>query len=309
MPLVILEGISVVETIFALFVFFLDVRICGHMQTSWYRILLFPSLWATLWAVIGAESPIGRLLMWCPAQGFEGYTWLSRYTGPPGIDWVVAACAVVISQVIGAWLMGPKSPTDEGIKTVGQTNLIEVGEQVDEEPDAEDDQQFYREETRPVMILAAIIAALTLPSFIFTRTSLPPSSTESTQLTVGCVLPSPIYDKHHDSPLDDFIAASARMTSAKILIWPESAVTFTNTKERDAAFDKIRQNVRGPAVGVSFEEHIPAESGGQVEMRRNGFALLTPNNTEGPAVTLMYYKRHLVPRRSCSFIHGRLAIN
>ena len=79
-------------------------------------------------------------------------------------------------------------------------------------------------------------------------------------------------------------------------------MTFANPEEREAAFDEVRQRVRGPAVGVSFEEFLPADSGGRVGMKRNGFALLTPNKSKGPAVMLSYYKRHLVPGESNAYI-------
>jgi hypothetical protein len=282
--LVVLAGISLLESFFPLLVVFLDANLSGRMQTAWAQIILFPAMWATLWAAIASVNPIGRLLMWSPVQGFASYEWLSHITGPAGIDWAVAAYAVVLSQGIGAWLMGPKDENE------GEEMIIEL--EHDKRPPS-----FRRSESRPALILAVIMAALTLPSFIVSNTPLPPSSSDTTPLTVGCVLPSSIYDKHHTTTLEDFIAASAQMTGARVLIWPEGAVTFANPKERDAAFNKVREKVRGPAVGVSFEEYMPVESGGRVGMRRNGFALLAPNNSDGPALTLIYYKRHLVPSK------------
>ena len=271
-----LAAMSLAESVFPLFTVYLDVKLCGHMRTPWAEIALFPALWATLWTGIARVNPIGRLLMWSPVQGFGSYEWLSPITGRSGIDWAVAACAVIFSQIIGAWLMGPN------------VQIIEY-----ESPSIS-----RHHGSRRVWVMSAIMVALTIPSFLITSAPLPPSSADTTPLKVGCVLPSSIYDKHHDSPLEDFIAASAQMTSAKILIWPESAVFFANPKERDAAFDEVRQRVPGPAVGISFEEYLPAKLGGRVGMKRNGFALLAPNNAKGSPVTLTYYKRHLVPSKS-----------
>jgi hypothetical protein len=287
-PLFVLAGMSLIESAFPLFVLFVDVKFSGGMRTPWAQIVLFPVLWATLWTGIAHINPIGRLSMWSPVHGFGCYEWLSPIAGPPIIDWAVAACAVVFSQLIGAWLMGPNLEHD--LEHDREIPIIELDD--DTHPST-----FSHSEPRHVLALAMVLGVFTLPSFFIINVPLPPSSVDTTPLTVGCVLPSSIYDKPHASTLDDFIAASAQMTSAKILIWPEGAVTFANPKERDAAFDEVRQRVRGPAVGVSFEEIIPADAGERVGKRRNGFALLAPNSSEGPAVALSYYKRHLVPSK------------
>ena len=236
--------------------------------------------------------------MWSPVQGFGAYEWLSHVFGASGIDLAVAACAAICSQVAGDWLMGPPIEMDgEDIR------IIELD---DDAPPL----TSHQSESHHVLIFAGIMMALTLPSFIFTGTPrLPPSSANTTPLTVGCVLPSTIYDQHHDSALENFIAASAQMASAKILIWPESSVTFANPEERDAAFDKVRREVRGPAVGVSFEEFVPEEFGRRKGTKRNGFALLAPNNTDGPAVALTYYKRHLVPSKLNACMLPALVMN
>lgn len=275
--LIALSSMSLVESGLTLLLLLVsEVWLCNRLQTPWPKIILFPTLWATLWTVIAHINPVGRLLMWSPVQGFGCYEWLSRIAGPFAIDWAVAVCATVFSHGICIWLVEPKEGT-----------LIELD---DERPST-----YHPSESRHILImLASIMATLTLPSFIIDNAPLPPFSVDTTPLTVGCVLPS-IYDKHHASTLEDFIVASAQMTGAKILVWPESAVAFNSQEERDAAFEEVRQRVRGPAVGISFEEFIPSDSVGQTRMRRNGFALLAPNNSKGPAVMLSYYKRHLVP--------------
>jgi hypothetical protein len=295
MPLFVLAGLSLFTSAISLFIFFVDVKLCGHIQASWVRMSLFPLLWTTIWTGITRINPVLRLLMWSPVQGFGSYEWFYHISGPSGIDWAVAAWAVICSEVIGEWLMGPQVEKDGE-----EIRLIEL--------DDDTSATFHHSESHYVLIFVGIMAALTLPSFALVGTPLPPSSANTTPLTVGCILPSTIYDGHHNSALEYFIAASAQMTSAKILIWPESAVTFANAEERDAAFDKVRREVRGPAVGVSFEEFVPAEPGERKRMKRNGFALLAPNNTDGPAVALEYYKRHLVPGKSNTCVLLRLVI-
>jgi hypothetical protein len=281
-----LAGLALFESFLSLFLVFLDVRLRGHMRTAWAQIVLFPVLWATFWAGVASINPIGRLLMWSPVQGSGSYEWLSRIVGPSGMDWTVAAWAVIFSEAIGVWLMGPADENDRE-----EARIVDL-------EDNERPPSFHHSESHHVLALAVIMAALTLPSFFLSSMPLPLSATDTTPLTVGCVLPSAIYDKQHTSALENYIAASAQMTGAKVLIWPESAVTFVSPEERDSAFEEVRQKVRGPAVGVSFEEFVPAESGGRVGMKRNGFALLAPNNAAGPTVLLTYYKRHLVPSKS-----------
>lgn len=265
--------LSAVESFIALGIVFVYVRISGRLKPSWSKRVLFPVLWATTWNIIAHISPIGRLLMWSPIQGLLNYQWITQFAGPSGIDWVVAAYAVVFSEVIGSWLMGP--------------GICEFSD--DEHP-----RMIPRTKLRHNLTFVALLAALTLPAYVINNVPLPPSSSDTTPLTVGCVLPSSIYDKEHKSPLEDFIAASQTMTKAKIIIWPESAVTFANEADRNAAFEEVHNKVPGTFVGVSFEEFVPVKSG-RVGMKRNGFALIAPVGVEGPRVKIEYYKRRLVP--------------
>lgn len=284
MSLAVLATMTLFQTAFALFITLIDVRSSGRFKTPWAQMLLFPALWATSWKLAASISPLGRLLMWSPVQGFEAYQWIMPIAGPAGIDWTVAACAVVLSQVAGAWLMGPGQDTDEGNLTINEFDDIIRRPPPPSQP-------------LHVLTLTSLLVALTVPSFVISATPLPISSTASTPLKVGCVLPSSIYDKSEGSALERFIKASAKLNSANILIWPESAVTFASPAERDAAFVEVRKRVVGPSVGVSFEEYVPAEESGRVGMRRNGFALLAPSGSTdpGPAVDLQYFKRNLVP--------------
>ena len=84
-----------------------------------------------------------------------------------------------------------------------------------------------------------------------------------------------------------------KMTSAKLVLWPEGAVKFDNEAHRNETLEKIAaqvfKNRKGFHVGIGFEEDAP-ESWNKRASRRNGFALLVDNTT-----VLQYYKRHLVP--------------
>lgn len=254
------------------------------MKTPWAQILLFPTLWATFWSIGARFSPVGRLLMWSPVQGFERYEWIARVAGPSGIDWAVAACAVVVTQIFGAWLMGPNTGQDSE-----QERIIDVDN--DENPPKTPPPS----DSHRVLYLATLLALLTLPSFFNNGVPLSPSSVDTTPLTVGCVLPSSIYDKNQTTALDDYLDISKKMTSAQIIIWPEGAVKFDNPEEREAGFEKINSQMSGTFVGVSFEEFVPTQAGGRVGMRRNGFALIAPLNHTETIVQMEYYKRNLVP--------------
>lgn len=284
MSIITLLGLSGVESLIALSIVFAHIKLSGRLKPSWTKSILFPVLWATTWSIVAHISPIGRLLMWSPVQGLLNYGWISRFVGPSGIDWVVGAYAVIFSEVIGSWLMGPSIEGDgRGTEEIRISEL--------------DDNELPRTprpaKPRRTLTLAAIIALLTLPAYL-TNAPLPPSSFDTTPLTVGCALPSSIYDEEHNSSLEDFITTSQSMTQAKVIIWPESAVTFANIADRNAAFEEVHKRIPGTYVGVSFEEFAPVKSG-RVGMKRNGFALIAPVGVKGPQVKIEYYKRLLVP--------------
>jgi hypothetical protein len=273
--IVLLVG-SIVTSSIAFLLVFLDTVISKRLNTPWSQITLFPAMWATVWYAVSYLSPVGRLTTWSPILGLESYNWMARYTGPVGYDWVVAAWAVVCSQTVAMLVSRADTVMHQN------STLVDLGpdEEVKESPTM----------ARGVLILGVILGALTLPSFVFNDLPLPPSATETTALTVGCVLPSSSQSSYHYS-LDDLIAESKKLTKAKVLLWPEGAVSFENSEARDIAFERVREEVRGPFVSVAFEEFYQDKTSGRGR-RRTGVALVS---SDSPVIHMTYYKRHLVP--------------
>ncbi|KZP31127.1 hypothetical protein FIBSPDRAFT_1037602 [Athelia psychrophila] len=283
LSLIVLLGMAALQSAIALLVVFVGVRASGMTKDPWAQLLLFPALWTSVWAAVAHLSPLGRLIMWSPATGLPAYAWLTPIAGPLATDWTVAAAAAVLSRIAGSWLMGPAPDDDD-----------EPGPLIVEFDQSQPAQPPLKSQPKHLLTLTTLLLLLTAPSF-FPSPALPISSLSTTRVNVGCVLPSPIYDKpKHGSPdtaLEHYIAASEKLrNSAHLLVWPESAVTFNTVKEREEAFAAVIKRVHGPAVGVSFEEYLPAEDGGRAGMRRNGFALIN-----GDSVAFTYFKQHLVP--------------
>lgn len=92
---------SLIESAIALIIVSVDARLLGLGKFhSWNQILLFPAIWVSVWCVITHLSPIGRLIMWSPTEGIGRLSWLIPITGPPIVDWTVAACAVLVTGEI-----------------------------------------------------------------------------------------------------------------------------------------------------------------------------------------------------------------
>ncbi|KAJ7631213.1 hypothetical protein FB45DRAFT_794109 [Roridomyces roridus] len=235
---------------------------------SAYQIVVFPAIWSSLWISSSFVLPLGRLPSWSPVLGVQGYDWMLPWVGPGGIDWVVGAWAVVISQAIGSWFMG--------------------------NPDEDDS---VRSQPTGRTVLAVILAALTIPSFLSSGLPLPVSPSGSiTPLEVGCALP-PFWRTNHTTPtVEDYITHSRTLTSAKIVLWPEGAVSFRNASEKEAGLLDIATKIGAQYTywAVSFEEDIN-------DVRHTGVALLS-RHSDGPRVEMEYLKRHLVPVAESSYL-------
>ncbi|KAG9314199.1 hypothetical protein JVU11DRAFT_4985 [Chiua virens] len=246
---------------------YLYIRLRAPMNTGWAQLTLFPALWATVWSITSRVSPVGRLLNWWPAPVPSSYSWMLPFVGPVGIDWVVAGWAVVCSELGAQWLMG--SSEDDLLETPNNKPL-------------------FSSRSKGLLSLATILLALTFPSTV-SQNALPRSDVSAhTPLTVGCVLPTPLDGSH--PKLEDFISETAKMTAAHVVLWPESAVVFNSEKEREDAFERIRQRDFSPLIGVAFDEYVV----GDPEHTRNGFALVHKDQKPGDEV-VQYYKRNLVP--------------
>ena len=274
-----LSLLSSILSAFSIGALYASTKLSTRLSSSWSQATLFPTIWATLWCTVSYISPVGHLSTWSPASNIDAYSWITPFLGPVVKDWIIGAWAVVISQTITSWYMGPRDSEED-------LDLLSPQPQR---------KQLLPENTSARKLLALILVALAAPSFYFSGLPLPVSEIDTvTPLTVGCVIPPYQRYKHHTSSLDDYIEESKKMTATKVLLWPEGAVVFHTEEEKQAAFKRVREDVRGPYVGVSFEETItdPDDPSGRKGLTRTGLALISQNLDEPHFV---YYKRNLVP--------------
>jgi hypothetical protein len=279
-----LLSISAVSSGIALALISLEDQVSSRLQSSWSHSTVFPAIWATVWSGVSYLSPLGRLGTWSPVYGSDSYSWITRLTGSIGTDWIVAAWAVVGANLLDDWILSD----------------AEVEEQlIPHPPPAEArNSDHLRRSTRfhNTLVLGAFLLALTLPSFVLIELPLPPFSSDATPLIVGCVLPAG-HEQQFTPTLDDYIAESKKMTRAKVLLWPEGAIKFNSQLEKEEALDRVRQEVRGPYIGVSFEDFVPVDNhggNGRSGMRRTGISIVS---NDSDATLLTYYKRKLVPSK------------
>lgn len=246
---------------------YLDIRFKGLLKTDWPQLTLFPALWATCWSITSRISPVGRLLNWWPAPVPFSYSWLLPFTGPVGVDWIVAAWAVVCSELVAQWLVGSSEyePLDAHAKRL-----------------------LLSSRSKGLLSLVTVLLALTFPSSVFHISPPRADVTAHTPLTLGCVLPN-LLDGRHPT-LEDFIKETGTMNAANVILWPESAVVFNSEEEREDAFAKVRALKFSALVGVAFDEYVA----GDPTHTRNGFALVHKDQKPGEEV-VQYYKRNLVP--------------
>ncbi|CCM04203.1 uncharacterized protein FIBRA_06369 [Fibroporia radiculosa] len=295
---VVLWSLSALTAFVALFTIGVSFYANRFARTPWSKLTLFPAVWATAWAAVSHISPVGRLITWSPVTGLGMYGWLRPVFGQWGLDWVVAAWAVVFADTIGRWLVGsPHGDFDDTAKVQEPVDLI------GSEDALEDNQISQRAPslpytTRHILTLTCILALLSAPSFFIPNLPVSTISTNAvTSLKVGCALPDPRQSGHqkHAPTLDDFISETKTLqSSADIILWPEGAVKFETTSQKETTFKDISGWLQDKhLVGVSFEEFTlspPSDGWRSSGMRRNGFALLSKEGS-----VLEYYKRKLVP--------------
>lgn len=268
--------------------------------SPWARVTLFPALWATVWGGLAEISPVGRLITWSPVVGLGPYQWIRPVFGQWGVDWIVAAWAVALTDLAGNLIMGQPDGSDEPTAPP-RGNLVSVDDDNagGEEPRSGGvvPQCLNSSSSWRVVWLTALLVGLSVPSAL--SPSLPNSliSPNTTPLGLACVLPDTSRSGHYGGPptLDDYIKASSTLqSSAEVILWPEGAVRFDNAKQKEEAFEKIMKKMAGQKYwGISFEEHVLSDSpDGQwrAGMRRNGLAVLTRNGS-----VFEYFKRNLVP--------------
>ncbi|KAI0361364.1 hypothetical protein OH77DRAFT_1492425 [Trametes cingulata] len=264
-------------------------------RTHWVRATVFPAAWATTWAAVERFSPIGQLATWSPVANLGGYSWLRQIGGQVAINWVVAAWAVIISEVAGAWMMGPGGEKD--VSSGGRNrSLIDDDVPVLDRP-IPPARSSLSPKTRRTLLMAGFLFALTVPSYLIADLPPPVAAPDVTPFGVACAMPYPQRNGRSTGPplWNDYVKESRTLQSqAKIVLWPESAVHFNSEDEREEAFKQIRPHINnGTYYGIGFEEVIHRDTADGVwksGMRRNGLVLL---GWEG--VVYEYYKRHLVP--------------
>jgi len=290
LSILLLVAISAVMSFVSVGSVFIDAcRIGKNRRYNWTRLAGFPALWASICGLTSVLNPVGRLLVWSPVTGLGPYAWVSSCLGPWGIDFILAAWSVAITEVIAvplsqyALLVGDP----EGL---GSVERLTPYTDNPSEPTTQDHSAIRHKSAFAAFLLALTLPSLwtsEIPNIIYTPTSTP--------FTLGCVLPQTHlpHKTPHPPTLDDYITETRKMTNAKLLLWPEGVFRFDTEADRNATFemiaDKVLNGHKGLHIGVGFEEDAP-ESWNQRAKKRNGFALLTEDR-----VVLQYYKRSLVP--------------
>lgn len=300
----VLGALSLCASAFAVGLVFAGTRFGRGGASPWVRLTLFPALWASGWASMAQVTGVGQLVTWSPVVGQGPYVWMRHLFGQWGIDWVAAAWAVVVSEVLGDWLVG--APDHDGDALVDAEPLLpdvphaQYGSVAN---NAASKSTTAASRSPAHLALTAILLLLMLPSYMFSATPLPHLPTDHiTEIKVACALP---VSRSGNPTLDDYMHATSQLqNSADIILWPESAVRFESPAEREAGFAKIK-NMSGVSnkklIGVSFEEFVPAQRAGESGHRYNGFTLLPVNGTP----VIEYYKRNLVPSMSLSSARDR----
>jgi len=255
-------------------------RLSPRFRIPWAKATFFPAVWATVWQIVSHTSPVGHLVTWTPIAS-AGYEWMRPLFGTWGINWLVGAYAIVIAELVGVWFIGP-------VEEFESHGPLIPGVDLSTEP-----QLITATTSYHTHILSAVLLALTIPSFFSPALPILPWAASSTPLSIGCVLPHPSLPGDGISALDRFIAESKQHTSARILLWPEGALRFESSVQREEALARVEKEIKGPLVGVTFTEPVPREAGWEHARKgkwRNGLVLVGPNGPVGE-----YYKRNLVP--------------
>ena len=286
---VVWAAISAAVSAISVSVVLFESHFTKNHRYNWSRLAVFPACWATTCGAMSMVTSVGRLLPWSPVTALGPYAWISSCLGPWGVDFVVAAWSVVITEVIttplSQYVLSTQDPDHP-------RNVEPVAPYTDnpDEPVSKDHSTLWYKSAFTLSLLALTIPSLwtsTIPNPTYTATTTP--------FTLGCVLPQTHlpHKTPHTPFLEDYITETRKLTNAKLVLWPEGVLKFENETKRNEAFEeiykKVLHNRKGFHVGVGFEENAPQSWNGRAS-RRNGFALLVDDR-----VVIQYYKRHLVP--------------
>ncbi|KZT05829.1 uncharacterized protein LAESUDRAFT_701145 [Laetiporus sulphureus 93-53] len=301
MSIVVLTCLTAVTATISISAVALALRLTRSSPTPWSTITIFPAIWATVWASVAYISPVGRLVTWSPVLALGPYDWVRPIMGSWGLDWVVAAWAVVFSEMAGRWLVGSVGDDLDGVTVEDADEEVVVPGTFDNTAHNQRHDNFRSKAPQPrhALILALLLVSLAIPSYFVSSLPAPPDSPYTTPLGVACVLPDPKWsgERLHAPTLEDFILESTQLqSSTSVMLWPEGAVRFDTAADKDAAFKEIMKRMNDhKLVGVSFEQLLlpgSKHSNGTKNsgLRTNSFALLSK---QGPV--LEYDKRMLVP--------------
>jgi hypothetical protein len=278
LSMILLMAISAIVSAVSVGGVYIDARVGKKRRYNWSRLAGFAAFWATIWGTISIITPVGRLLTWSPVTGLGPYTWVSAFLGPWGIDFIVAAWSVALTELVA-------TPLAQSASLIGATPYAD-------NPDEPTPRDRFALNHKSAFTLSLL--ALAIPGFWSPHIPNPTYTLDTTPFTLGCVLPQTHLPHRtpHSPNLADYIAETRKMTGAKLVLWPEHALSFDTEADRNATFDRIVKDVpqKGLHIGFGFEENIQEHRNNRAS-KRNGFALLVDGK-----VVLQYYKRNLVPR-------------
>ncbi|KAF5368590.1 hypothetical protein D9758_002333 [Tetrapyrgos nigripes] len=265
---------------------------------SFSQVTLFPALWTTVWFFIASViSPVGYLGLPAPVHGLVAYEWMTSIFGSMTRYWLVAAWAVVLSRTVEWWFIAAsQEPEEESLiahpypnyGTVHSENGTSNGHS----------KKSSGSNMKSTLCLATLLLVLTIPSYFISNLPLPVSPVDNvTPLRVGCVLPSKQIHKTHTLTFDHYLKETKSLISqSDILLWPESAVSFRDSKEREEKLHLLEQAGLGDRfVAPSFEENYVDPNNPHKTLKRTGVVVLSQNTKNGTEPHLIYWKQNLVP--------------
>lgn len=258
-------------------------------QSPLSGLLLFPTLWATTWSLFVYISPLGRIGTWSPMTGMEAYAWVTPIFGQAGIDYVTALWAVVLAEFTGKWIMGPE--------VEGNHELPGHGDCEDFLTPRNNSTHDSRQGHSSKLYILGLLMLGVIPSYYTPILPLPIHSENVTELTVSCVFPY-VRDAGRRPSLADYLAETRTQASrAKVVLWPEGAVSFRTDKERADVLEEVSKiaNQQKAWIGIGYEQEF-SNGKEQVLGKRvrghNGLVVIGPD-----VQPVTYIKRKLVPRK------------
>jgi predicted amidohydrolase len=298
--LAVLSCIALVTSTIAVLVVLASALLRRSVHNNWAQFTLFPTLWASVWGCMSRVSPVGQLVAWSPVLGLGPYEWTRQVVGQWGIDWITAAWAVVVAEVLGDWLVGASD--DEDSLLSAEPRLIDYDNghahnSIAHPTNTSSNTHRRLSRSNAILCLSTLLVLLMAPAYFLPYLPAPLNSDETTPYSVGCAFPDPRAVKDGNPNINDYVRSTRQLQNeANIIIWPESAVRFDTPDARTKAFTEIQNTTSaGKYIGISFEEYVPRDG-----KHRNGFALIESGKI-GPPV-FEYYKRNLVPSKNTPLI-------